>query len=524
MDQYQSNVFMSSSSTLVKSLPGLHGDNYGQSYAGYIDLEDGASSQMFYWLFKAKSYSTTSSSTSDEKPLIIWLNGGPGCSSMIGQFLEVGPLMLTPDGKIEENIYSWTNVADVLFVDQPLGTGLSHTQHRSCNDDRSCNSKFYDFLIHFFRLYKEYVSSNHDGTQRTNRIIIAGESHAGHFIPSFVDYLLEKNEGNAKLFIDIDHLVVGNGWVDPSEQYDVSDYAYVMKMITLKEKEILQKKASTCRASLRKSQYNTRICYRLLDDVLDMTSMLKTRTGRKKPLSYDIRQFVNSEAFYPPGHARFERYMNRPDVRKALHATNTPHKFIQCADPPYFALKHQDGKGVLNELSSILRSGVKVTLFTGMYDLVCNYISLEKGLRKLDWKGKGKWETTPVYEWDDAGWFKTLGPLTSIIFTNAGHMVAMDQKEKSLEMIRKIVERKDFPKVIEADSTGLYMKVFDRVKSSQEFRKSIQLPVSSASQRRMMTDTSESHNIDGRHMNYGMVVGLIILLGIVFASVTKRFS
>ena len=68
------------------------------------------------------------------------------------------------------------------------------------------------------------------------------------------------------------------------------------------------------------------------------------------------------------------------------------------------------------------------------------------------------------------------------------------------------------------------MKVFDRVKSSQEFRKSIQLPVSSASQRRMMTDTSESHNIDGRHMNYGMVVGLIILLGIVFASVTKRFS
>ena len=431
---------------LVKGLPGLaaHQDNPVQ-YAGHIEVDKARDASMFYWLFESSS-----SSKEDDIPLIIWLNGGPGCSSLIGEFLEVGPLGLSKSGSIEINKESWLSVGHLLFIDQPVGTGYSFTKGGAgahCRNDRECNRDLYAFLVNFFKLHNRLMVHTETGYV-TRRTILTGESHAGHVIPSFTKFVMEKNtalttnsksDSNNNMIINIDALAIGNGWIDPSEQYDVSDFAHMMGLITLSQKNSLANKKSICQSNLKKGQFNSRTCFRLLDDVLDMTK----RADGKRVLIYDIRERVTSDAYYPPGHKRFEIYLNRADVKRALHADRVNHRFGQCLDPPYFALRHQDGKGVSNELSYVLDKGINVFLFTGQYDLICNFKSLESSMNKLQWKGSAAWKSADLRRWGtNYGWVKSTGGLTSVVFSDSGHMVAMDQKGRTLEMMKNIVNKK----------------------------------------------------------------------------------
>lgn len=84
--------------------------------AGLVPFDNG--DDMFYWLF----YSRDTPSTD---PLTIWLSGGPGCSSELATFIENGPFYVNDDLTLRLNEHSWSNNANLLYVDQPVGTGYS---------------------------------------------------------------------------------------------------------------------------------------------------------------------------------------------------------------------------------------------------------------------------------------------------------------------------------------------------------------------------------------------------------------
>ncbi|GBP39198.1 Retinoid-inducible serine carboxypeptidase [Eumeta japonica] len=91
-------------------------DTSGQSY-GYVTVREGA--HMFYWLY----YTTADVATYTERPLIVWLQGGPGGSSTgIGNFEILGPV----DIYFQERDHTWVRNFNVLFVDNPVGTGFSY--------------------------------------------------------------------------------------------------------------------------------------------------------------------------------------------------------------------------------------------------------------------------------------------------------------------------------------------------------------------------------------------------------------
>lgn len=84
------------------------------------EFKDNAVDDIFYWWFESRN------STKDD-PLVIWLTGGPGCASEIALFYENGPYKFEEDGKtLMGNPYSWNSNANLLYVDQPIGTGFSH--------------------------------------------------------------------------------------------------------------------------------------------------------------------------------------------------------------------------------------------------------------------------------------------------------------------------------------------------------------------------------------------------------------
>lgn len=145
--------------------------------------------------------------------MVLWLNGGPGSSSLIGLLTENGQIV-TDDRSLEEpidgvpqvflNPYSWTNYANMLYLESPKGVGFSYCtdakKSADCvNTDESTAEDAYEFLVNFFNAFPEYKS---------NKFYITGESYAGIYIPMLIDQL-DQDSLSAKL--NFQGAAIGNG-------------------------------------------------------------------------------------------------------------------------------------------------------------------------------------------------------------------------------------------------------------------------------------------------------------------------
>lgn len=403
----------------VTSLPGLKEPLDFNHYAGLLPLEGMASHNVFYWLIESPKDSLN-------KPLVIWLNGGPGCSSMDGLWLELGPFRLAEDKQtIKLNPYSWHLEANMLFIDQPVGTGFSFTKSKSgyAKNDDMINTQFYLFMKSFLALYPRYVHNEPPSMNaKTRPIFFTGESHAGHFIPTIVSYMLQKNANMLKaglskgdVIMDVRGIALGNPWIDPINQYNPAEYAHGLGLLTHGQVHKLKEQDHKCRKLLRHGTLNSNVCISMLDHVMDATSV----PGHNRLLMYDVRKFLPNPTIFPPGHENLEAYFNRRDVRQALHVTETPHRFQECTDPPYFALAHQDGKGVMPEIRQILESGIEMLVFNGQYDLICNHLNIEAALDMFNWTGQGEWVRNRPGIWSvnkkPAGYIRKAQNLQSLL-------------------------------------------------------------------------------------------------------------
>ena len=134
------------------------------------------SQSMWFWFFEARNSPSTA-------PLAMWLNGGPGCSSMIGLFQENGPCTFnnvsgsTPRPVL--NPHSWNNFANMLYVDQPIGTGFSFGTD-DANSTVTAAPFVWKLLQAFYAQFPTYENRNFG---------LFTESYGGHFAPEFAFYL-----------------------------------------------------------------------------------------------------------------------------------------------------------------------------------------------------------------------------------------------------------------------------------------------------------------------------------------------
>nr|GEU83630.1 serine carboxypeptidase-like [Tanacetum cinerariifolium] len=135
-------------------------------HAGYFRIQHTIDARMFYFFFESRR--------AKADPVVIWLTGGPGCSSELALFYENGPFKLTSNLSLVWNDYGWDKVSNIIFVDQPTGTGFSYSS--SDRDLRQDESGVSTDLYNFLQAHPEYVN---------NDFYITGESYAGHYIPAF---------------------------------------------------------------------------------------------------------------------------------------------------------------------------------------------------------------------------------------------------------------------------------------------------------------------------------------------------
>ena len=473
---------------LVTSLPLLADDTFKtRHWAGHLPAsKDPDDKKIFYWLFEPNNVN----SQAQDIPLILWLNGGPGCSSMDGLWLENGPLRLKNDGSkwfVDVNEHSWNNApAWTLYVDQPVGTGLSFTKKETyCKNDYEINRDFHYFLEEFFLLHSDkFLSSDNIDGQRLVRspFYFSGESHAGHYIPSMMDFILQRNDGKLvpdgnngleplRVKIPLSGAAIGNGWVDPFHQYAAADAAYGAGIIGTAQRASLDNMERTCQTKLKSGELVSSVCFSLLDDIIDQSH---GKNGKTVVSQYDTRiwEIRGASRSFPLGHKDVETYLggmrsySHPplvvdfqDVLESIHALESLEAgltYQECTDPPYVALKHQDGLGVIDELVRILdhQSKPHMLFFNGMNDLICNHVGNERFLDALPWSKALEYTQQPRYAWDSPvdpslknnynsgrpdGFVKTFENLTYLKILEAGHMVPMDQPAVSLVMMQILV-------------------------------------------------------------------------------------
>ncbi|KAH9845151.1 carboxypeptidase cpdS-like [Teratosphaeria destructans] len=155
----------------------------GESYAGRLSTTSNQSDEnaLFFWFFPSENPAATNEIT-------IWLNGGPGCSSLDGLLQENGPfLWQSGTYRPVRNPYSWTNLTNMVYVDQPIGTGLSSFAPGA--PAKITNEK--DVADYFKGFWKNFIDTF---DLHNAKVYITGESYAGQYIPYLAYYFLETND------------------------------------------------------------------------------------------------------------------------------------------------------------------------------------------------------------------------------------------------------------------------------------------------------------------------------------------
>jgi len=311
---------------LVTNLPGLNQDIV--QYSGYLDIST-TEKKIHYWFVQSESDPVND-------PIVFWTNGGPGCSGLLGLLTEQGPFKPDESGNLIPNEWRWNRVANMVFVEQPVGVGYSYSDNSNdyhIGDDQAAKDNL-QLVLSFLEKFPEYKS---------NPLFITSESYGGHYMPTWAKEIVEYNKAQPdQSKINFGGFAVGNPYVD---YYSGSG----AEMEALNAREMLPKpswdKYVSQGCTNPVTMLNTSACSTMMLDFMHLTSNSNPYaldypicvTAQQSWMSDFIhgRTKVQSGLFgatklahpsiplssdYEPCEDDYATvYMNRPDVKTALH-------------------------------------------------------------------------------------------------------------------------------------------------------------------------------------------------------------
>ena len=199
----------------VASLPG-YGVPPTPQYSGFLNASAAEPGTMLHYWFAA----TSAQADWTKAPTIVWFNGGPGSSSVLGMLQEQGPLIIDKDGKLMDNPYAWTNVANFFVVESPAGVGYSYcaamkTGGGCANSDVSTAKAAHAALQDFF--------TSKFPELRPNGFFITGESYAGVYCPTLAAEIVKGNAQPGAAKINLVGMGVGDPCTDNKAQAQSMD-------------------------------------------------------------------------------------------------------------------------------------------------------------------------------------------------------------------------------------------------------------------------------------------------------------
>jgi len=406
-------------------------DNVKQ-YSGYLD-DDKNDKHLFYWFFESRN---------DPKndPVILWLNGGPGCSSLTGLFMELGPAMINKKAEPVHNPWSWNNNASVIFLDQPVNTGFSYSGN-SVSNSIAAGKDVYALLTLFFKQFPEYT---------TQDFHIAGESYAGHYIPVFASEILSHKKRN----INLKSVLIGNGLTDGLTQYHYYRPMACGKggwpsVLDQQECSAMDNALPRCTALIQ-SCYNSESVWSCVPASIYCNQAMFGAYQRSGQNVYDVRgKCADSSSLCYSEIGWINTYLNRKDVQDAIGAEVSNYEGCNFDVNRNF-LFQGDWMKPFHRLVPGILSQIPVLVYAGDADYICNWLGNQAWTEALDWTHQSafkKAKMTPLrIDNEQYGEVKAANGFAFMRLYAAGHMVPYDQPAPSLDMLNRWVSGEWFSK------------------------------------------------------------------------------
>ncbi|CAH0555596.1 unnamed protein product [Brassicogethes aeneus] len=397
-----------------------------KSYSGYFTVDKAFDSNLFFWYFPSQTDPT-------KDPVVLWLQGGPGATSLIGLFTENGPFTVKAKHGLKLRKYSWIKSHNVIYIDNPVGTGYSFTKGGYAQNETKVGEDLWAAMQQFYLLFPEL---------QKNPFFVTGESYAGKYVPA-LSYTIHKKNPDAKLKINLQGLSIGNGLSDPEHQLKYGDYLYQLGLIDTNMRTLVQKYEAQGVKYIQDKDYVN--AFKIFDNLLNgdlnnHTSFFKNVTGYDNYFNYLYPEDpMNTEMAF------MGKYIQRNDVRAAIHVGNA--SFHGEDSTVEVNLMEDVMKSVAPWVSELI-GNYRVLIYNGQLDIIVAYPLTINYLKQLKFNGADAYKNAPRYKWyvgtELAGYVKQAGNLTEILVRNAGHMVPGDQPKWGYDLISRFTRNKPY--------------------------------------------------------------------------------
>ncbi|KAJ6814247.1 serine carboxypeptidase 1 [Iris pallida] len=463
-------------SALITHLPGFNGTFPSKHYGGYVNIgENGDGKSLYYYL-------VVSEGNPAKDPLVLWLNGGPGCSSFDGFVYEHGPFNFQAGDKqgslpqLHLNPYSWSKVSNMIYLDSPAGVGLSYSTNTVDYEtgDLQTASDTHQFLLKWFELYPEFLK---------NPFFIAGESYAGVYVPTLACEVAKGIEAGVKPVLNFKGYMVGNGVTDDEFDGDaLVPFAHGMGLIS---NDLFQEVNTACQGSYWKpsnancQQKLERVDWELDDlniyDILEpcyhspeikepisdnsrLPASFRRLGETDRPLPVRKRMFGRSWPYRAPVRAGrvptwpelgsssvpctddevATAWLNNDAVRNALHAQveSVAGAWELCTGRIEF---YHDAGSMIKYHKNLTSQGYRALIFSGDHDMCVPFTGSEAWTRSLGYKVIDAWR--PWYFGDQVAGY-TQGyenNLTFLTVKGAGHTVPEYKPREGLALYTRFL-------------------------------------------------------------------------------------
>lgn len=421
-DSFCSNPVSKEKVVFPDSLAGRARINFDM-YSGYVNITS-APDYYFYWFFGSQD-------KNENAPLIIWTNGGPGCTAMEGATTEHGPLSLFMmkescsnggasskcdwTGQLSTNFYSWNQHANIVYLDQPKNVGYSFGYGSPTSSSVEAGQDVVVFYNNWLNLFPEF---------KGRPLIIAGESYGGHYIPAWTSAIMDYNskQSNSADKIPLVSAVIGNGCVNDTVQNTAAyvDFQHQNNLIPSTSNPKSQATAM--------SEMNSHLGY--------------------TPNYYDYRiESISCSACYGYNYTAWSYWFLQQQVLDALHicgdAGNDAFAGSAGGCISMGAFDSRDNFDYSGALGKALDAGIQVFFYYGKTDTACNYQGGLNMANTIGWSGQKTFAAAPLTAWTiggaEAGQVKSTGGLTFVMIEQAGHMVPLDQPAASSSIITQVL-------------------------------------------------------------------------------------
>ncbi|MQL99403.1 hypothetical protein Taro_032128 [Colocasia esculenta] len=455
---------------VVSHLPGFHGPLPFHLETGYVGQGDGDEVQLFY-------YFVPSERDPAEDPLLLWLTGGPGCSSLCALADEIGPVKFNKvryDGTLptlELNIYSWTKVANIIFLDSPVGAGFSFSRNPEAYNvgDLSASEQVHKFMRKWLDAHPQFIS---------NPFYVGGDSYSGKVVPVVAHFISEGIRGGDKPLINLKGYLVGNPLTgERIDKFSRVPFLYYMGIIS---EEIYELTVKHCEGQdydypeTTECAKNLRVVKKFLSEI-NAASTLENwcalTSPRPKSMKGDRRSLEDYSGrrhfLLPVPEVECREYnfyliyqwANNATARKALHVQELDASYVSFISLIFQLIKDglqgsvvgewercsnevtshytQDVKSSVVYHLNLTSGGYRALVYSGDHDAIMPYIGTEAWIRTLNYSIVDRWRSWHV-DGQVAGYTRSYANnLTFATVKGAGHTAPEFKPKECLAMFQR---------------------------------------------------------------------------------------